>query len=301
MKQKINRFFFIFSGIAVFALNGCSATGATVASASSNPQSTAVSTEGNDSTIAASQMIFAGGTCLISSGRTAPAAAAGLANGQITEVVSSDKTPSVEGQANFDCLGASYTILADGAAALELSGDDILFLADDTVEYEGVFKKKKDLSDDTLTWLDFYDSLSDDERLALSIVPSEFADELRAMTGQDDRSASLAAASAAETTRDALSYIDALTEDELTETENLIQTYFTEETPYYEGVDQLYPVDSDYALYQNTGLEAEYEPGNIIIYKVLTVRDRCDGNPFRSVSVARSNKSSDWKIINSGY
>ncbi|MCD8369386.1 MAG: hypothetical protein LUC94_03440 [Clostridiales bacterium] len=301
MKQKINRFFLIFSGIAVFALNGCNATGATAASASSNPQPTAVSTEGNDSTIAASQMIFAGGACLISSGRTAPASAAGLANGQITEVVSSDETPSVEGQANFDCLGASYTILADGAAALELPGDDILFLADDTVEYEGVFKKKKDLSDDTLTWLDFYDSLSDDERLALSIVPSEFENELRAMTGQDDRSASLAAASAAETTRDALSYIDALTEAELTETENLIQTYFTEETPYYEGVDQLYPVDSDYALYQNTGLEAEYEPGNIIIYKVLTVRDRRDGNPFRSVSVARSNKSSDWKIINSGY
>ncbi|MCD8082445.1 MAG: hypothetical protein LUE86_02685 [Clostridiales bacterium] len=299
MKQRMVVISLIFFGMISLVSGGCaSSSPAGAGSSSASPAETGSSTEDSGTS---RQMIYVGGVCLSSAGRKAIVSPSADADGQITEVLSSEEKPSADGQANFDCLGVSYTLLADGAASLELADGDILFLADDTVEYEGIYKKKKDLSDDTLTWLDFYDSLSEDERLALSIVPSEFADELRFSSSQPEYDTDSSIAVSAETAEGLPSYIDALTEDELIETENLIQTYFTEETPYYEGVDQLYPVDSDNALYQNVGLEGEYPPGNIIIYKVLTVRDRRDGNPFRSVSVARNNKSSDWKIINSGY
>ena len=49
------------------------------------------------------------------------------------------------------------------------------------------------------------------------------------------------------------------------------------------------------------GIEDDYGPGNIIIYRVLTNLDRRDGNPFRYISIARKSKSDDWKIINSGF
>lgn len=100
---------------------------------------------------------------------------------------------------------------------------------------------------------------------------------------------------------DDTSYLEALSADELSETEQLAQVYFTEEAPEFEGVDQIYPLDNDESLYHNAGLEGEYAPGNIIIYKVLTVKDRRDGNPFRFISLARRTKSDNWKIINCGY
>lgn len=53
--------------------------------------------------------------------------------------------------------------------------------------------------------------------------------------------------------------------------------------------------------YHNSGIEDDYGPGNIIIYRVLTNLDRRDGNPFRYISIARKSKSDDWKIINSGF
>lgn len=71
-------------------------------------------------------------------------------------------------------MGSPYLILSDGAAALELEGQYILFLAEDTVEYEGIYKKKNQVSEDTLEWLNFYYSLTAQERLALSMIPSEF-------------------------------------------------------------------------------------------------------------------------------
>ena len=40
--------------------------------------------------------------------------------------------------------------------------------------------------------------------------------------------------------------------------------YFTEDVPSFEGVDQIYPADSEESLYHNPGLEGEYMPGNII-------------------------------------
>ncbi|MDD3252600.1 MAG: hypothetical protein PHV18_08575 [Lachnospiraceae bacterium] len=240
-----------------------------------------------DSVTSAPHMIFIRGLCLTDTGREAYVTC-GTTDGEITAVTADDKAPETDGEANFDCIGAPYIALADGAAAVLLDDRYQLFLADNLVEYQGVYKQKKDVSADTLKWLDFYYTMSETERDALSMVPDEFSEAL---------SSSLAAVETASTDT---SYLSELTEEELSETEALAQVYFTEDVPVFEGVDQIYPLDRD-ALYHNVGLEGEYAPGNIIIYKVLTVKDRRDGNPFRSISIARRTKSDAWKIINCGY
>ncbi len=96
-------------------------------------------------------------------------------------------------------------------------------------------------------------------------------------------------------------YSHSLTAQELNQTEEVVRNYFTTEAPYYEGIVSIKLMADDYPLYKNTGIEGEYEAGNIIIYKVLTGRDKKDHNPERSVSVARASKDSAWEVINHGY
>ena len=96
-------------------------------------------------------------------------------------------------------------------------------------------------------------------------------------------------------------YSQSLPPKELNQPEEVVRNYFTTEAPYYEGIVSIELMSDDYPLYKNTGIEGEYEAGNIIIYKVLTGRDKKDHNPERSVSVARASKDSAWKVINHGY
>lgn len=251
-------------------------------------------TSGEETTFSdlSSQMVYLEESCLRATGRKAHL------NGRratlsITHVIRSSERPSSNGEANFSCLGAPCIILHEGAAAVRLNGQYMLFLADDTIEYEGIYKKKKDVSKDTLKWLHFYDSLSEEERNAINMIPSELADELpERFAAETEETASLS--------EDAPSYITALSEKELNETEDLAQSYYNESSSDCEGVDQIYPLDGDFSLYHNAGIEAEYGPGNLIIYKIITVSDRRSGNSYHTVSIARASKSGAWKIINTG-
>lgn len=239
-----------------------------------------------------SDMIFFNNTMYYDAGRTV-FIQPDHTDGTIQSIAAAGQKPARNEEASFDCLGAPYCILADGAAAVltdEASGAYELFLSDDTVEFQGVFKKKKELSDDTLKWLNFYYSLSESDRNALSMIPSEFARQIPS-----------GSASVNETAVSGTAYLEALTQEELDATEALAQYYFTEEVTSFEGVDQIYPADSSDPQYHNSGIEDDYGPGNIIIYRVLTNLDRRDGNPFRYISIARKSKSDDWKIINSGF
>ncbi|MCI8660303.1 MAG: hypothetical protein HFG54_08685 [Lachnospiraceae bacterium] len=156
------------------------------------------------------------------------------------------------------------------------------------ITFNGITRQKTELSDDTLQWLEWYQTLPEKERNALSFIPNEFVGSGIVHTAETSTAASP-------------SYIDALTEKELMETEELARYYFTEGSPGFDGVEEIQLADDGYSLYQNTGIEAEYDPGNIIIYMVLTGKDKAAGNPMRSISIARRSKSDNWKIINSGF
>ena len=239
-----------------------------------------------------SHMISINGICYQDAGRTVYSQP-DHTDGTIHSVTDSSEKPEQNEEANFPCEGASYCVLADGAVGVMTdpeAGTYELFLADDTVEFQGIYKKRKKLSDDTLKWLNFYYSLSESDRNALSMIPSEF-----------DGQVASGSPAAVETSASESSYLDALTQEELDATEALAQYYFTEEVTSFEGVDQIYPAESSDPQYHNSGIEADYGPGNLIIYRVLTNLDRRDGNPFRYISIARKSKSDDWKIINSGF
>lgn len=159
---------------------------------------------------------------------------------------------------------------------------------EDSVTFNGITRRKSELSEDTVKWLEWYQSLPEKEQNALSFIPSEFVGSGVVHTLETSTAGSP-------------SYIDALTDEELMATEELARYYFTEGSPGFDGVEDIYPAEDTYPLYQNTGIEAEYDPGNIIIYMVLTGKDKTAGNPMRSISIARRSKSDNWKVINSGY
>lgn len=178
-------------------------------------------------------------------------------------------------------------VLMDSADADSQSADASLQEAfqDEPIEFNGITKMKSELSQDTLKWLDWYYTLSEENRNALSFIPSEFVGSKNVYALESE---------AASTP----SYTQALTEEELKETEELARSYFSEG---FDGIEELLLAQDDFPLYQNTGIEAEYDPGNIIIYMVLTGKDKAAGNPMRSVSIARRSKSDSWKVINSGF
>ncbi len=160
---------------------------------------------------------------------------------------------------------------------------------DDLVEYQGIYKKRSEVSEDTVRWLDWYHTLPEDQQDALNFVPSEFYQDL------------FGDSAVLETASESPAYLASLTEDDLTETAELARYYFTELNPVFGGVEQLMPADDSFALYHNIGLENEYTPGNIIIYQVETAKDKKEGNPMRSISIARRSKADEWKVINSGF
>jgi len=196
----------------------------------------------------------------------------------------------------------NLTIMCITAAVFLLTGcsvhgsGKVTAAQDSTVEYNGIYKKRSELSEDTLRWLEWYHSIPEEQQMALSMVPSEFLDStVPAVTETEPPSTE------GHREENSPSYLEALTKEELDETAELARYYFTEKSPEFGGVEQLEPADDDYPLYQNTGIEASYAPGNIIIYLVHTTKDIRDGNPMRSISIARKSKSDDWKVINSGF
>lgn len=160
--------------------------------------------------------------------------------------------------------------------------------SDELIEFNGITKMKSELSEDTIKWLEWYNTLSEDNQNALSFVPSEFIRPGTVYTLETEN----------ETTP---AYTAALTEAELLETQELAHYYFTEASTGFEGVEEIYLAKDSDPLYQNIGIEAEYDPGNIIIYMVLTGKDKAAGNPIRSISIARRSKSDSWKVINTGF
>lgn len=118
------------------------------------------------------RMLYLGGAVLHSTGRPAKALC-GVMDGQIRSTVAFNDTPSEEGQSNFGSVGSDYSLLAEGAVAVWTGDQNTLFLADGTVEYMGRFYQAAQLSDETLRWLEHYNSLPEEDQLKISAVPPE--------------------------------------------------------------------------------------------------------------------------------
>lgn len=183
---------------------------------------------------------------------------------------------------------AGSTLLTGCAGPMAGHTETTASAQEEMVEFHGVSKAKSELSEDTLKWLQWYDTLSEKEQMAVNFVPTEFITP-GSYAIETDEAAEVPA------------YAGSLTEEELADTEALAYYYFTEGSTGYDGVEEIQLAPDDFSLYQNTGIEAEYDPGNIIIYRVLTGKDKAEGNPMRSISIARRSKADQWKVINSGF
>ena len=168
-------------------------------------------------------------------------------------------------------------------------------IEDTVVEYNGISKKTSELSADTVKWLEWYHTLPKEQQEVLNFVPSEFIEN-----GSVIRSLPPEGADSEAPAADAAAYLEALSEADLFDTEELAYYYFTEQAPDFGGIVEIRPASDDSPIYRNKGLEDAYTPGNIIVYYVMTALDEQQGHTMRSVSIARSSKSDDWKIINSG-
>lgn len=118
------------------------------------------------------RMFYARDTLFTDTGRIARPTC-GTEDGSFTIILDDTQVPTENGQSNFGTSGNGYISIWDGAMAVRTGDTYSLFLADDTVEYEGSFFKKSDLSEDTLTWLEHHNSLPEEYRLSTSYVPHE--------------------------------------------------------------------------------------------------------------------------------
>ena len=90
-------------------------------------------------------------------------------------------------------------------------------------------------------------------------------------------------------------YADSLTQEEIEHVEELAREFYETSFP-YELVSIELSSDSNvaYRYYE------EYEPGNIIIFKVKTTHEG-DGSLYRDIVFGRDSMESEWERLNEGY
>ena len=134
--QKYRKFLVLLAlSATALAVTGC---GAAKNTAEKTADTSAASVQADQEP---SDMIFLNNTMYYDAGRTV-FIQPDHTDGTIQSIAAAGQKPARNEEASFDCLGAPYCILADGAAAVltdEASGAYELFLSDDTVEFQGVF------------------------------------------------------------------------------------------------------------------------------------------------------------------
>lgn len=99
--------------------------------------------------------------------------------GEIESRVPSSQEPKENFQTNDDIVGAKVYQYNRDIVAL-FNGKYYLYLyknrentSNETVEFDGQLFSKSDLSEETLEWLKWYNSLSPEEQLAVSSIPAD--------------------------------------------------------------------------------------------------------------------------------
>ncbi len=112
----------------------------------------------------------------------------GVMDGEITAQVDADQLPTEDGQSNF-CTGVGYQFMGENTIELALEEGWMVFEAasedEDNIYFHGRQYTKAALSEDTLTWLQWYNGLSQEDQLKIDAVPAELADTDEPVTAQD--------------------------------------------------------------------------------------------------------------------
>ena len=103
----------------------------------------------------------------------------GVMDGEITSTVDGTEIPAEEGQSNFG-TGFGYQYGEDDTIEIFMNEKWIVFehRAGDgsQVRFGDRWVDQDSLSEETLEWLDWYNSLSDEEQLSVSYIPADLLD-----------------------------------------------------------------------------------------------------------------------------
>lgn len=94
-------------------------------------------------------------------------------------------------------------------------------------------------------------------------------------------------------------YKESLSEEEISAAKEIAENYY-KNSP-YNGVESISIAPNDSDLYDILYVEQYKQPGNIIIFMVLTKMDIERGNSERSIWMGRESKEVEWKVLTDGF
>lgn len=113
------------------------------------------------------------------------------ADGEITSTVDGSETPTENDQSNFG-EGFAYRRIADGTLEILMNEKWIVFEhrtgTGSQVRFGDRWVDRDGLSEETLDWLAWFNSLSEEEQLSVSAVPSDLLEE-HEISGTEDAEA----------------------------------------------------------------------------------------------------------------
>jgi hypothetical protein len=112
-------------------------------------------------------------------------------DGEITSTVDGSETPTENDQSNFG-EGFAYRHMVDGTLEIFMNEKWIVFEhrtgAGSQVRFGDKWVDRDGLSEETLDWLAWFNSLSEEEQLSVSAVPSDLLEE-SGISGTEDAEA----------------------------------------------------------------------------------------------------------------
>lgn len=134
-------------------------------------------------------MVMVDGTLYYDTGEeSAQAAHCGMADGEITSSVDGSEIPTEDGQSNFG-TGFPYQYGADGTIEIQMNGKWFIFEqrtgSNNQIQFGSRLVEADGLSEETLEWLDWYNSLPEEEQLAVSAIPPDLLEPLGLVAAED--------------------------------------------------------------------------------------------------------------------
>lgn len=186
--------------ISICTCAGCErAAGNGVSDASEIAAVSSVSVEPEESSLMESMlgdlppMVRVDGVLYYDTGKESQTLRCGVPDGTIDSEVKPSEIPQQDHQSNFG-TGYGYQPEPDGSLAVEIDGKWMIFEKRDgggaSILFHGKQYDRADLSEETLSWLTWYNGLSEQEQLAVSSVPPQLLDrgeDVKALNAEEGK------------------------------------------------------------------------------------------------------------------